>query len=249
MDFSALDILKRRNTVLRAVDGHICVAFRISYHRLQDAARRREEAGPALVIRNDPVLRMHILPVHPFRQFLKSQDCVYDIPVFLRLVFFGDTGADKHGPGIRNPAFDIRAVRQHRGQNVRQIRQQIRKILADQKVDGMAAGGNHDIPVPLFEHAVILSLDHRRAERGLFDVVKAQFLQRIPHRLYARAVKIGDKGRGQTGDDRLSALQEDTDLLRLIHNLLRILGTYHETLSAEDALIRYDVSLTGGKAD
>ena len=195
------------------------------------------------------MLRMYILAVHPFREFLKGQDGVDEIPVFLRFVFLGDAGADEHGSGVRNPAFDIRAVRQHRGQNVRQIRQQIRKILADQKIYGMTAGGDHDIPVPLFEHAVILSLDHRRAERGLFDVVKAQFLQRIPHRLYARAVKIGDKGRGQTGDDRLSALQEDTDLLRLIHNLLRILGTYHETLSAEDALIRYDVSLTGGKAD
>ena len=50
-------------------------------------------------------------------------------------------------------------------------------------------------------------------------------------------------------DDRLSALQKNADLLRLVHNLLRVLGTYHDALSAEDALIRYDVSLSCGKTD
>ena len=50
------------------------------------------------------------------------------------------------------------------------------EVLLNQQIDGMAAGGDQNVPAPLRQNAVILPLDDGGADGGLFRVGKAQLL-------------------------------------------------------------------------
>ena len=113
----------------------------------------------------------------------------------------------------------------------------------------MAAGRDHDVAVLLLQHAVVLPLDHRRADRRLLGVVEAELLDRCAHGLDADALVVGDERGGEAHDHGGAAVDEHADLLGVVHDLLGVLRADHVALAAQDALLVDDVRLARGEAD
>ena len=112
----------------------------------------------------------------------------------------------------------------------------------------MAAGGDHDIPVRFLQDPVVFTLDDRRADCGLLNIVKAELLQRGAHGFYAHAGVVGDKGRREADDYGSAALQQNADLFGLINDLLGVLRTHNKAVTAKNALVADYMRLISGKA-
>ena len=57
----------------------------------------------------------------------------------------------------------------------------------------MAAGGNDNIPALLTNQMLVFALYDGRADRRLLNIVKAEFFDRVAHRLDTDAVVVCDK--------------------------------------------------------
>ena len=85
----------------------------------------------------------------------------------LGLVLFGHAGADENRLCLRHTALDIRAVGLHGRLHVRQIFQRFRVIFLDQQVDGVAAGGDQNIPLFFLEHPFVFPARNAALNRRL----------------------------------------------------------------------------------
>ena len=249
MNLPVLNIPQRRNAVFNAVQRHVGILRRITTHRFQNAAGRREKPGAASRISFHVRFQFDPFRFQPVRQFLKGQHRVYGVPVVGRFILLCNTRPDKDGLGFRHSLFDIGAMGLHRRQHIRQIFQFPREILLDQQIDAVAAGGNQNVPVLFLQHAVIFPFDLGRAQRGFFRIRESQLLQAFPHAFDADAVVVGDKGRCKRRDDRGAALNQHLHLFGLINDFLRVLGTDNKAVSAENAFVSDDMRLVPGKTD
>ena len=249
MQLAVFNVLESGDTVFDTVDGQIGVAGRVLFHGLENAAGGWEETCAGVLIGIPLLFQRDLFFIQPLGQFLKGHDRVHNTLVMLGLVLFGHAGADENRLCLRHTALDIRAVGLHGRLHVRQIFQRFRVIFLDQQVDGVAAGGDQNIPLFFLEHPFVFPLDHGSAQRGFLHAGEAQLFQCDPHTVDAHAVIIGGEGGGQTDDDRRAAVEQHLHLFPLIHDLLRVLGADHEALAAQDAFVADDMGLIAGKAD
>ena len=103
------------------------------------------------------------------------------------------------------------------------------------------------VAVVLREHPLILVLYDRRSDRGLLDTGEAELFERRAHRRDSDAVVVRDEGRREADPDGGSGSEENLRLFGLVDDLLRVLRTYDEALSAEYALVPDDVRLVRGE--
>lgn len=113
----------------------------------------------------------------------------------------------------------------------------------------MAAGGDQHVRLLLAEDALIFALDHCCADGRLLHVGKAEPLERLAHPVDADARIVCGEGGRKADIDRRAAEQKDLCLLRLVDDLLGVLRTDDEALTAENAVLADDVRLIGGKSD
>ena len=190
-----------------------------------------------------------LLVAQPVGQFLKGQHRVHQAVGAGRLVLLGHAGADEDGLAAGVAALDVLAMRLHGGEHVGQVGQHRGEILLDQQVDRVAAGGNQQIGLVFRELALIFLLDDGCADGGFLDVAEAQLDQRLAHRLDAHAVVVGHEGGGQADIDVLAALQHDLDLFALADDLLGVLRTDHEAVTAQYALVSDNMRLIAREAN
>ena len=249
VDLSFPDILQGSHAVLHSVQSQIGV-FRISLcHGPQHTAGGGEKSGPGFLLRLHDRSRLHLLPLHPEGQLFKGKYRIHNAFVVLSLILFCHTGTNKDGSGIGDSSFNIRAVGLHGRDHIRQAVEQIRIVLLDQQIDGMAAGGDDHIPVILPDHPLIFGLDHRSAHGSLLHLVKAQLFQSFPHGFNTGTVVVCHKGGRQAHHHRIAGLEKGSDLFRAVHDLLCILGTYRKAPAAENALVSNNMGLIGRKAN
>ena len=249
VNFSAFDVAQRRHAVFDTVQRHVSIVGILLRERLEDAAGRREKTRAAFFVGPDLGGERHPGRLEPGRQLVKRQHGIDDPLVIMRLVQLGHTRTDEHGLGPGNALFNILAVRLHRRQYVGQIRQFSRKILLNQKIDGVTTRRDDDVAVFLIHDALVFILDDRRPDGGFLDVIKSQLFERLAHRLDPDALVIGNERRRQTDDDRGAALQKHLHVFGLIDDLFRILRTDHKTRPATDALVSNDMRLVPRKSN
>ena len=249
VDLALLDVLQGADDALHPVYYQIGIVGNALGQRPQDAAGGGEEAGQAgvaLLLDRDG---NNALLGHPGGQLLKGQHRVHQISVSLGLVLLRHAGADEDGFRFRVRPLDCGAVRLHGGLDVCQEGQGRGEVFFNQQVDGMAAGGDQNIPLLLPKQAIVLPLYHGGAEGGFLNGCKTQLLQRSFHPANADPLVIRDEGRRKTHIDGGAALDQDLDLFGFIHDLFGVLRADHHALSAEDAVLLHDVGLIAGEAD
>ena len=142
MQRAGLDLPQGSHAVFHPVHGHIGIPGIFVRQGFQHPARGGKEPGPGMFQRMLGLLQFDPLGLEPGGELIKSQHGIHKPFAALGFVFFGHTRADKHGFCLGNASLYILAVRLHGGKHVRQIGQHIRKILLDEKVHTVAAGGN-----------------------------------------------------------------------------------------------------------
>ena len=113
----------------------------------------------------------------------------------------------------------------------------------------MAAGGDNDIALVLFQHSLIFVFDDRCADRGLLDVVEAELLESTTHRLDSRSLVIGNEGGGEADNYGVAALNKNARLFCAVNDLFRVLRANNEAMAAKDALVTDNVSLVSRETD
>ena len=126
-------------------------------------------------------------------KLIKGQNGIDNALIMLCLILFRNARSYKNRLCIRDAPLDIKTVRLHRRYHIRKIRQQLRKMLLYQQVDRVAAGGNDNIPALLTNQMLVFALYDGRADRRLLNIVKAELLDRVAHRLDTDAVVVCDK--------------------------------------------------------
>ena len=196
MYLAVLNILERGYAVLDAVYCHIGVFRIILRHGLEYAAGRREKARAAVLVGVCLAVKLNARRFKPACQLVKGQNRVNYALVVLRLILFGNAGADKNGLCVRISALYVLAVNLHGGEHICEIRQLRRKIFLNEQVDGVAAGGDYDISRVAVYHVLIFCLDYCCADGGLLGVEKAELFYRVAHSVYTHALIVRYKGRG-----------------------------------------------------
>ena len=236
MNFSAFDILERGDTVVRTVDRKVCI-IRNLFHRFKYAARSREKSRAALFRFVHIGLKLDARGSHPLGKLLKGKHRVGITVVIIRFVFFCNARTYKHDFRLGNAPFDILRVRLHGRENVGKVFQFVRKILLNEKIDGMTTRGNHDVAFFLFEHFFIFGFNDRRADRRLFDFRKTELLQSGTHSVYPYPVVIGDKRRRKADVNGRAARNKNFSLLNFALDFLGILRADYEAVSAKNTFV------------
>ena len=248
MYFAVFNVLECRHAVFNAVNRHVGIFRVVLRHGLEYAAGRREEARAAVLVRVRLAGKLNACRLEPTCQLVKSQNRVNYALVVLRLILFGNAGADKNGLCVRVSALYVLAVSLHGGEHVCKKRQLRRKIFLDEQVDRVAAGGDNDISRVAVNHMLIFCLDYCCADSGLLGVEKAELLERFAHRVYAHALIVCYERRSKADDDRVAALEQDFYFFGLVNYLLCILRTYDKALTAEDTFVADNICLIAREA-
>ena len=242
-----LQVVQSGNTVFNAVHGNILIARHL-LHGLENASGGGEQPGSALGIVVNILLQLDVCFLQHPGQLLEGHNLVHIAGVVIRLILLGQAGADEYHMGIGHPAADIHAVRLHGGDHIRQIGQCLGKVLLDQQIHRVAAGGDQHIRLPVPENVLVHPVHIGGTDGCFLRSGKAQLPQRLFHGFDAYPV-IGDEGGGNACYYRLLALQQHLYRLRSVGDLLGVLGTDYKALTAQDAFVAHDVRLVAGKAD
>ena len=119
----------------------------------------------------------------------------------------------------------------------------------NQKIDGMAAGGDDDISVLFAKNSIVFIFHDGCADCRFFNVVKSELFERAAHGLNSHALIVGDKGGSEADYNRVAALEKDTSLFGSVHDLLGVLRANNKAMAAENTLVADDMSLVTRESD
>lgn len=184
----------------------------------------------------------------PSGKLLEREHTVH-IRAFVGLCLFRDARPDENGLQFRVFLLQHLTVRLHRRQNMCKVRQSLRVILLHKRIDRVAACGNDDALPTLFNNLFVFGLDDGRTYGGLLYPVKAKLFERRTHRFDGRARVICYKGWRKADCHGTFTLDEHLRNRYVISDFFCVLRTYDKALTAENALVFYDMRLTGLKTN
>ena len=182
-------------------------------------------------------------------QFFKGENRIYDALVVFRLILFGNARTDEYCLCVRDAFLDIYAVCLHRRHYICKIGKLGREVFLYQKIDGMTTGGDDNIVLLLAKHSLIFGLNDRSTDSGFLYVSEAEFFECLTHCFNSNAVIVSNKGRSKADDNRITALDQYSDLFRAVHDLLCVLWAHNKAMTAQNALIADNMGLVTRKAD
>ena len=245
------DILQGLHGIPHPVADQVVEITVFAFHGLQNAAVGGKEARPGFFgqFLFPGGLHGDSLRCEPFVQLPEGQRGLHDLVVLVGLVLLCDAGADEDDLGfLAVPELDVLSVGQHGGQDVRQIRKAFGIVALDQKVDGMAAGGDDDVPA-LLQHFIVGFFDDGGADGRFLHVEKAELLQGVLHAADVGVRITGDEARRQ-GDDHLVVVPDEApDLFGVVTDHLQVLRTDVIAFSAENAVFLDDLGLVLPEGD
>ena len=165
------------------------------------------------------------------------------------LVLFCNAGTDENNLCAGVSLFDVRRVCLHWRKDVCKERHKRRKMLLNKEVDGVAAGGNDNVPSAVVHHFFIFLFDYRCADSGFLGAGKAELHQSFSHCVYTDVFIVCNEGRRKGGNHLRSRLQKDADLFGFADYLLCVLRTDNKAAAAKDTFVADYVRLIAGKAD
>ena len=113
----------------------------------------------------------------------------------------------------------------------------------------MTAGGDDYIVRLLPYHSFIFLFNYRCADRSFLNIVKAELLESLPHCADTHALVVCNKRRSKADKNGIAALQKHLNLFCLVNDLLCVLRTDNEALTAQNALIADDMRLIAGNTN
>ena len=246
---SVFNILESGDTVLNAVKCHIGISGCVLCHRLEDSSGRGEETCAAFGRVVKLLIKRDMLSLEPVGKLFKGKHSVNRTLVIFCLVLLCNAGTDEYRLCVRDAFLDIYAVCLHRRHYICKIGKLGREVFLYQKIDGMTAGGDDNIVLLLAKHSLIFGLNDGGADCGFLNVGKAELLKCLTHCINSNTVVICNKGGSKADDDRIAALDQNSDLFRAVHDLLCVLGAHNKAMTAQNALIADNMGLVTRKAD
>ena len=137
----------------------------------------------------------------------------------------------------------------HGEKHAQRVAQGLGIVLFHQGVDRVAAGGDDDLLPALRDDFFVFGLDDGRTYGGLLYSVKAKLFERRTHRFDGSARVICYKGWRKADCHGTFTLDEHLRNRYVISDFFCVLRTYDKALTAENALVFYDMRLAGLKTN
>ena len=113
----------------------------------------------------------------------------------------------------------------------------------------MTAGRDDYIVALLPYHSLIFIFNYSCADGCFLDVVEAELLESLTHCADTHALIVSYERRSKADNNGVTALQKHLDLFCFVNDLLSVLRTDHEALTAHNTLVADYICLITGKTN